>query len=150
VTGEGAEQADDLRGAGSGGRSSPRSGFDHRSTGRVVFHIAFASDWNVAQRVGEYRVSTRGLSLDDVGFIHASTSREQTLGVASSFYGDVTEPLVLLSIDVDRVGSEVRDELVGVAPVPFPHVYGPIPVPSVTVVAELRRGADGAFVWPLA
>ena len=118
--------------------------------GRVVFHIAFASDWNVAQRVGEYRVSTRGLSLDDVGFIHASTSREQTLGVASSFYGDVTEPLVLLCIDVARVGSEVRDEFVGEAPVPFPHVYGPIPVPSVTVVTELRRGADGAFVWPLA
>jgi glutathione S-transferase len=116
----------------------------------VVFHIAFASDWDTARQVGEYRVSTRGLSLDEVGFIHASTSREQTLSVASSFYGDVTEPLVLLSLDVDRVGSEVRDEVVGDGPLPFPHVYGPIPVGSVVAVDELRRGADGAFVWPLA
>jgi glutathione S-transferase len=116
--------------------------------GRVVFHIAFASDWDTARQVEEYRVSTRGLSLDEVGFIHASTSREQTLSVASTFYRDVTEPLVLLSVDVDRVGSAVRDEFVGDAPVPFPHVYGPIPVASVSAVAELRRDPDGSFVWP--
>ncbi len=118
--------------------------------GRVVFHIAFVSDWDAAQGDGEYRVSTRGRSLDEVGFIHASTSPEQTLGVASAFYGDVTEPLVLLTVDVDRIGSDVRDEFVGDAPVAFPHVYGPIPVASVTAVTELRRSDDGAFVWPLA
>jgi uncharacterized protein (DUF952 family) len=117
--------------------------------GRVVFHIALASDWEAAQRDGDYRVSTLGCSLDDVGFIHASTSREQVLGVASSFYTSVTEPLVVLSVDVDRVGSEVRDEFVGDAPVPFPHVYGPIPVPSVIGVADLGRDADGGFAWPL-
>jgi uncharacterized protein (DUF952 family) len=115
--------------------------------GRVVFHIALASDWKEAQGDGEYRVSTLGRSLDEVGFIHASSSRDQVLGVASAFYGNVAERLVLLTVDVDRVGSDVRDEFVGEEPVAFPHVYGPIPVSSVTAVAELRRDRDG-FVWP--
>jgi uncharacterized protein (DUF952 family) len=117
-------------------------------SGRVAFHIALASDWDAATRAGEYRVSTLGRSLDEVGFIHASTSREQVLGVAAAFYADVTEPLVLLTIDVDSVGSEVRDELVGDGPVPFPHIYGPIPVASVTRVVELHRDVDGSFRWP--
>jgi uncharacterized protein (DUF952 family) len=113
-----------------------------------VFHIALGSDWDAAQREGEYRVSTLGRSLDVVGFIHCSTSRAQVLGVAASFYANVSDPLVLLSVDVDRVGSEVRDELVGDAPVPFPHVYGPIPVAAVAVVTDLRRDPSGAITWP--
>jgi uncharacterized protein (DUF952 family) len=117
--------------------------------GREVFHIALASDWDAARLEGEYRVSTLGLSLDDVGFIHASASREQVLGVATSFYGDVTDPLVLLTIGVDAVGSEVRDEFVGDGPEPFPHVYGPIPVGAVVAVTDFPRDVDGAFVWPL-
>ncbi len=112
---------------------------------RVVFHLALASDWDDAQRDGEYRVSTLGRSLDEVGFIHASASLEQVLGVASAFYANASEPLVLLTIDVDRVGSEVRDEFVGDAPEPFPHVYGPIPVASVIAVADFELGHEGTL-----
>ena len=113
---------------------------------RMVLHLALASDWDAAQRDGEYRVSTLGRSLDDVGFIHASTSPEQVLGVASAFYGNVWEPLVLLTIDVDRIESDVRDEFVGDAPEPFPHIYGPIPVEAVIAVTGFGRGEDGTFV----
>ncbi|MGZ8752464.1 MAG: DUF952 domain-containing protein [Acidimicrobiia bacterium] len=118
--------------------------------GRLVFHIARRQDWEAAQIDCEYRVSTLGRSLDDVGFIHCSASRDQVLAVASAFYESVSEPLVLLTIEVDHVGSEVRDEFTGDSPEPFPHVYGPIPVSSVTVVGDLHRDADGAFSWPIA
>jgi glutathione S-transferase len=113
----------------------------------VVYHLALQSDWEAAQDVGQYEISTLGRSLDDVGFIHCSASREQVLGVASAFYAGVREPLLLLTVDVDRLGSEVRYEVVAGAPEPFPHVYGPIPVSAVTAAAELRRDAAG-FVWP--
>jgi uncharacterized protein (DUF952 family) len=114
----------------------------------VVFHIARRDDWEAARGDGEYRMSTLGRTLGDVGFIHCSASRAQVLAVAAAVYADVAEPLVLLSVDVDRVGSEVRDEVVGDGPEPFPHVYGPIPVSSVSTVVDFERDAAGAFVWP--
>lgn len=33
-----------------------------------IYHIAAASDWEEAKRAGEYRISTRGQALDEVGF----------------------------------------------------------------------------------
>lgn len=35
----------------------------------MIYHVAFAEDWERASRVGEYRVSTLGRTLDEVGFI---------------------------------------------------------------------------------
>ena len=43
-----------------------------RSDPEHIFHIALTEDWEAAKRVGEYRVSTRGRDLDEVGFIHGS------------------------------------------------------------------------------
>lgn len=101
-----------------------------------ILHLTTAPLAVAARRDGTYRRSTRGLSLDDVGFVHASTSG-QVGGVASRYYADETDPLVLLVVDVaacTAAGSPVRWEPVPGAGV-FPHVYGPIPWPA--VVAEL-------------
>lgn len=38
-----------------------------------ILHLAHRADWDEALVSGQYRTSTRGASLDDVGFIHAST-----------------------------------------------------------------------------
>ena len=35
-----------------------------------LFHVAEAADWEAARRSGRYERSTRGLSLEDVGFKH--------------------------------------------------------------------------------
>ena len=59
-----------------------------------LFHLALASDWAAAQEAGDYRVSTRGRTLEQEGFIHASYAH-QVQGVRDAFYRDVTEPLVL-------------------------------------------------------
>ena len=95
-----------------------------------IFHIAFTADWKAAVDAGEYRISTRGRTLDEEGFIHCSSSGEQVQRVARSFYADADD-LVLLTIDPFRVGAPVRWEAVGAAGEEYPHIYGPLPVDAV-------------------
>lgn len=120
-----------------------------RHTGDVpIFHIALESDWTAAQQPGEYRVSTLGRSLAEVGFIHASFADqvEQTVNLV---YRNVTEPLVLLVIEEKSLSSPVKIELVPAAGTSFPHVYGPIPITAVTHVLRLTRGPalGGQWTW---
>jgi uncharacterized protein (DUF952 family) len=127
----------------------------------MIFHLALASDWAAAQRTGEYRVSTLGRTLEQEGFIHASADLGQAARVAARFYRDVREPLLLLTIDEDRIGAPVKREAPA-EPSPtdadptetdptetdaadaqpadadpaetFPHIYGPLPVAAVISV----------------
>jgi len=96
----------------------------------TILHLALAHDWQTALHTGEYRVSTLGRTLDEVGYIHACSDHEQLREVAERFYRDVTTPLVLLSID--PTGLDVRLERAGDSPETFPHLYGPLPVSAVT------------------
>lgn len=88
-----------------------------------IFHVATVADWEAALRDGAYTTSTRGRTLADEGFIHASR-REQVQPVLDRYFADATEPLILLVIDPDRLGAEVRVEQVGDDT--YPHVYGPL------------------------
>ncbi|MEO3744578.1 DUF952 domain-containing protein [Plantactinospora sp. B5E13] len=111
----------------------------------MIFHIAEAADWTAAQASGDYRVSTRGRTLAEEGFVHAAR-RDQVLGVAEAFYADAG-PLLLLGIDPTRLSAPVRDD--EVAPgVVFPHIYGPINLDAVVAVTPLVRGADGTYTLP--
>jgi uncharacterized protein (DUF952 family)/ADP-ribose pyrophosphatase YjhB (NUDIX family) len=103
-----------------------------------LFHLALASDWASAQESGRYPVSTRGLAVVDVGFVHASFA-EQVAASAASVFGD-EDDLVLLAVDASRTGAPVRVEG------GFPHVHGPLPVEAVVAVRPYRRDADGR--WP--
>ena len=98
-------------------------------------------------------MSSRGRSLAQEGFIHAST-QAQVGGVLRSFYADL-ERLELLVLDIAELaaaGSLVRWDDVPGQPAPFPHIYGPIPTPVVgpgSPVIAVRRmerapGADWA------
>jgi len=105
-----------------------------------IFHLAIPDDWARAFATGEYTMSTRGMTLDEVGFIHCST-REQLEDTANRFYGDV-EQLVVLTIDPMLVRAPIvwgppeagRDVL-------FPHIYGPLPVPAVNHAAVWLRSS---------
>lgn len=90
-----------------------------------IFHIATAADWEAAKRSGSYTTSTRGRSLAEEGFIHASHA-DQWQRVKKTFYAGVTEPLVLLAIDPDRVDAPVVEEIPDGADRGFPHIYGPL------------------------
>ncbi|GAB2599122.1 DUF952 domain-containing protein [Pseudactinotalea suaedae] len=104
-------------------------------------HLAFAADWEAAQRAGRYEISTRGRTLAEEGFIHASFPH-QLDGVARRFYADVTEPLVVLDVDPGRLEAPVVLEP-GDPAVPdserFPHIYGPIPVEAVISATRYER-----------
>jgi uncharacterized protein (DUF952 family) len=111
----------------------------------VIYHIATASDWAHAQRDGEYTTSTRGVTLSEQGFIHASTA-EQVAPVANQFYQGLTDLLVLV-IDTDRVGPEIRYEQVPGSAAPFPHIYGPLNIDAVADTRPLAAGPGGAFTF---
>lgn len=101
-----------------------------------IFHVATAADWGAAVREGAYTTSTRGRTLAEEGFIHASR-RDQVQDVLERWYADVDEPLVLLVIDPALLGAEVRVEPVGDET--YPHVYGPVDPAAVVEVQPIRR-----------
>lgn len=113
-----------------------------------LIHIAMPEDWAAARDVGEYRRSTRGRSLDEVGFVHCSYPR-QLEGVANRFYADVVE-LVLLHLEPELIDAEVRLEPeAGPGSEEFPHVYGPIPTSAVIATTWWDRGEDGIWHKPV-
>jgi uncharacterized protein (DUF952 family) len=112
---------------------------------RVIFHIALERDWNTANQDGAYRVSTRDATLEEVGFIHASFEH-QVAGVGSLFYRDVGEPLVVLTIDTDRLEAPVVVEPPEGGDEAFPHIYGPLPTSAVIAVQRATVTDDGRFL----
>lgn len=109
-----------------------------------IFHIATADDWRAAKRAGTYTTSTRGRTLAEEGFIHASRG-DQWQGVQARFYADVTGPLLLLVIDTDRLTSPVVVEAVPDADVDetFPHIYGPLNTDAVVNTVPLDGRPTG-------
>lgn len=95
----------------------------------------------MAKIVGEYRVSTLGVTFCEIGFIHASTCSQ--LGqVARRFYSAHPFPLVVLEMDDDLLratGIDVRFEDGGDGEL-YPHIYGAI-TPDL-VVAVLPAAVD--------
>ncbi|WP_082606361.1 DUF952 domain-containing protein [Nocardioides sp. Root190] len=114
----------------------------------TIFHLALASEWAHAQEVGEYTTSTRGRTLAEEGYIHASRA-DQWTKVRDRYYADVTEPLVLLHIDTDLLDVPVVEEL----PAPsasetFPHIYGRLPVSAVVKAIPLDQQRTPATTAP--
>ncbi|MEM9516219.1 MAG: DUF952 domain-containing protein [Actinomycetota bacterium] len=123
--------------------STPRA--SEEAHDQPLFHIALVEDWIDAFRDGEYRMSTRGMTLDTVGFIHLST-RPQLVATANRFYGDLEE-LTVLTIDPARLSDPVRFEPVPDGDESFPHLYGPLPLSAVLDARLWHRGTDG---WTVA
>ncbi len=111
----------------------------------VIYHIATAADWEQARRDGEYTTSSRGRTLAEEGFIHASTAG-QVVWVANSFYAGVPG-LLLLAIDTVRLGSLLRYDAVPGWDEPFPHIYGPLKPDAVLDTVPLAPGPDGVFAF---
>jgi glutathione S-transferase len=113
----------------------------------TIYHIAYATDWESAKAAGEYRLSTKGRTLDEQGFIHAS-DLHQVLSTADFVYGDDdAAALVVLVVDPEKLGPgiEVRYEQVPGSADPFPHIYGPISPEAVTETLSLAKDEGGKF-----
>jgi glutathione S-transferase len=99
---------------------------------RWLYHLALAPEWRVARSEGVYRRSSRGLSLEEVGFIHASHSH-QLEATHQRFYADAADVL-LLTIDPGRLaaaGIAVEEEPAPGSGELFPHIRGPLPLAAV-------------------
>ena len=113
-----------------------------RSPG-LLYHLALRPEWQAARADGVYRRSTRGRSLEEVGFIHLS-SAHQVPATAIRFYADLpAAEVLLLTIDpqlLAAAGLEVRFELADGGE-PFPHLYGPLPLEAVLRAEPWQRQA---------
>ncbi|MEV0387988.1 DUF952 domain-containing protein [Nonomuraea sp. NPDC050643] len=90
----------------------------------MIHHLALTTDWDNAQKAGEYRISTLGRTLDQEGFIHCSRDLTQLHTVHTTYYTHITQPLLIL--DIDPTGLDIRLEN------DHPHLYGPLPLTAVT------------------
>jgi uncharacterized protein (DUF952 family) len=99
-----------------------------QDAGVRIFHIATLADWKQAEASGTYTTSTYGVPLAEAGFIHASR-HEQVRGVLDRYYGDVTDPLLILEIETDLLGVPWRED--DVDGEMFPHIYGPLSTAAV-------------------
>jgi len=107
-----------------------------------LYHLALPEEWAAAQAERQYRRSSRGLSLEQVGFIHASYA-DQLGATHRRFYADVPGVL-LLTIDPQRLaaaGVVVRAEPAPETQELFPHLYGPLPLAAVLAVERWRPAA---------
>jgi uncharacterized protein (DUF952 family) len=101
-----------------------------------LFHITDKATWAAAVQAGEYRQSTRDLTLEEQGYIHCSLLH-QVRGVAERLYSDRGDSIVLV-IDSSRLQVPIRYEAPTFGGERYPHVYGAIPVDAVTEVIEGR------------
>jgi uncharacterized protein (DUF952 family) len=119
-------------------------------SGRVL-HLADREAWQEAERSGTYARSTRGVTVAQTGFVHASTA-SQLPHVADFVYSDVPcEHLTLLVIDQTVLAShgvEVRWENLDGGDELFPHLYGPVPVDAVVAGLPVTREDAGHLVLP--
>jgi uncharacterized protein (DUF952 family) len=111
---------------------------------RWLYHLALADEWRQAQADGVYRRSSRGLALEQVGFVHACQAH-QLAATHQRFYADLPASAVrLLSIDPERLarhGVPIRYEPAAESGELFPHLYGALPLEAV-LLAEPYRPAD--------
>ena len=93
---------------------------------------------------GSYERSTLGRSLAEQGFVHCSFA-SQVGRIAELVYAGRTD-VVLLRIDPDRVGHEIRVENLEGGSEGFPHIYGPVAVDAVVRADPVPLGGDGRLV----
>jgi uncharacterized protein (DUF952 family) len=115
-----------------------------------LFHLALPDDWVAANATGTYPFSTRGLTYQQVGFVHCA-HRSQLVGVANRFYSDCPS-LVVVVLDTEilkRLGFEIIEEPAAEnATELFPHLYGPLPLTAVSAVLQWRASPEGRFCDP--
>jgi uncharacterized protein (DUF952 family) len=111
-----------------------------------LYHITTAADWATARAGGEYRLSTRGKTLAEEGFIHCSHAH-QVVRVADAIYRG-ERGLVLLVIDPGAVRAEIREEALGGTGERFPHLHGLLNVDAVVEVLPFEPTEAGTFELP--
>ena len=110
-------------------------------------HLTTRQAWEDALKVGTYSLSTKGKTLEEVGFIHGSFA-DQVEEVAGFVFAGSTEELVFLHLNIDKLAShgiEVRVEEARNGK-SYPHIYGSIPCELVDRVTEAHMSAENKLI----
>lgn len=106
----------------------------------LAWKIAGRAEWDRALAVGAFT----GSDVDRAdGFIHLSATDQLAETAARHFAGQ--NRLVLLGVDLDRLGDAVRWEPSRGGAL-FPHIYADLPVDAVTEVRPLSVDRDGRMI----
>lgn len=98
----------------------------------LIYHITTNSEWKDAVNKGFYTTP----SLKTEGFIHCS-KEEQVKGVLGRYFSGKND-LVKLTIDTEKLQSELQYDVAPSVNEEFPHVYGPINLDAVTAVEKIN------------
>jgi glutathione S-transferase len=113
---------------------------------KTIVCITTKAVWENSKQENKYTQSTITSTLDEVGYIHA-TSPDQTMGIVQRFIDQ--KDVILLLIDVSKVTSPIKFEAAPSGrPGLFPHIYGPVNIDSVYEAVELARTKDQEFIEP--
>ena len=115
--------------------------------GNTFLHLTTKRAWEDALKVGTYSLSTRGKTLEEVGFIHGSFA-EQVEEVAGVVFAGSTEDLVVLHLTIEKLESNgiqvrVEESRNGKS---YPHIYGAVPCELVDRVSEAHISAHGQLI----
>lgn len=94
----------------------------------LIYHITTSEEWNRAIQKGQYESS----SLKEEGFIHCSEER-QVADVLKRYFSGKTN-LVKLTIDTEKLTSQLIYDWSNAIEDTFPHVYGPINLDAIVAV----------------
>jgi uncharacterized protein (DUF952 family) len=113
----------------------------------TFLHLTTKQAWEDAIKVGFYSLSTKGKTLEEVGFIHGSFA-DQVEEVAGFVFAGSTEDLVVLHLDIDKLESQgisvrVEETSNGKS---YPHIYSAIPCELVDRVSEAHMNAESRLV----
>ena len=106
-------------------------------------HLTSKQAWEDALKVGTYSLSTKGKTLEEVGFIHGSFA-DQVEEVAGFVFAGSTEELVVLHLNIDILESHgilVRVEEASNEK-SYPHIYGAIPCDLVDHVSPAQMSGE--------
>ncbi len=113
----------------------------------TFLHLTTKQAWEDALKVGSYSLSTKGKTLEEVGFIHGSFA-DQVEEVAGFVFTGSTEELVVLHLNIDKLESHgilVRVEGASNGK-SYPHIYGAIPCELVDRVSSAHTNTEGLLV----
>jgi len=115
--------------------------------GNTFLHLTTKQAWEDSLKLGIYSLSTKGKTLEEVGFIHGSFAG-QVDEVAGFVFAESTEDLVLLHLEINKLvanGIEVRVEEARNGK-SYPHIYGAVPCELVDRVSDAHINQEGRLV----
>lgn len=106
---------------------------------RLTYHLTPAEWW----KASDPSAPLSAPALEAEGFIHCTDGVVAMVATANRHYRDDTRSFVVLTIDLDEVGSRWSVEDPGRI---YPHVFGPIERAAIVAVTPAPRDVAGVFL----